>query len=207
MSTPLVLLIPVKRWDRAKSRLSPAAGGAIDRRVLAEAFARDATTAAIACPRVGAVYVVTDQPGFVPAGAAVLPDEGAGDLNHAITQAEVRVRETHPGAAIAAMCADLPCLRAEDLSLAIDAALDSAGGRAFVADADGTGTTLLLAQPGHLLAPLFGPGSAARHAASGAAPITAGVPTLRRDVDTTADLAAAAALGVGPHTATVIGPS
>lgn len=205
MSIPLILLIPVKRWDRAKSRLAPSGGDVIDRRVLAEAFARDAVAAAIACPRVDAVYVVTDQPGFVPSGTAVLPDEGEGDLNLAITRAEARVRTAHPDSTVAAMCADLPCLRPDDLELAIDEAVGSATDRAFVADAAGTGTTLLIALPGQALGPLFGPGSATLHAGSGATPLSAAAPTLRRDVDTTTDLAAAVTLGVGPHTAAVLG--
>ncbi len=74
------------------------------------------------------------------------------------------------------------------------------GGRAFVADAEGTGTTLLVAAPGVTLDPRFGGGSAARHAASGAAALDGEWPGLRRDVDTPADLAAALALGVGPAT-------
>ena len=74
--------------------------------------------------------------------------------------------------------------------------------RAFLADAAGTGTTLLAVGPGHELAPHFGPRSRARHRASGATEITlTGVRSVRQDVDTEADLAAALALGVGPFTA------
>ena len=205
MSTPLVVMIPVKRWDRAKSRLTTPGGDAIDRRVLAEAFARDAIAAALTCPHVSAVYVITDQPGFVPSGTTVLPDEGAGDLNAAITRAEVRVRTAHPDAPIAAMCADLPCLLPDDLEAAAIEASGSSAERVFTADAAGTGTTMLIALPGRSLDPHFGPGSAAHHTASGAAPLSAIAPTLRRDVDTTADLATAVALGVGPHTTAVLG--
>lgn len=61
-----------------------------------------------------------------------------------------------------------------------------------------------MATPGVPLDPRFGAGSAAAHAASGARAVTAGVPTLRRDVDTPDDLAAAIALGVGPRTAQLV---
>ncbi|HEY0698385.1 MAG TPA: hypothetical protein VGD43_11320, partial [Micromonospora sp.] len=68
-------------------------------------------------------------------------------------------------------------------------------------DAPGSGTVLLTAGPGVRLAPRFGAGSAGAHAASGAVPLAGDWPTLRRDVDTPADLVTAAGLGLGPHTA------
>jgi 2-phospho-L-lactate guanylyltransferase len=73
---------------------------------------------------------------------------------------------------------------------------------AFVPDAAGTGTTLYTARPGVAFQPRFGPGSAARHAAAGAAALLLpDAPGLRRDVDTPDDLRRAAALGLGPRTA------
>ena len=47
--------------------------------------------------------------------------------------------------------------------------------RAFTADAEGTGTTFLLAAAGTALEPRFGGGSAERHRASGAVPLDRGV--------------------------------
>lgn len=74
-------------------------------------------------------------------------------------------------------------------------------GRSFLADAPGLGTTLLARSPGGPLAPAFGDGSRARHAAGGARELRLDdVESVRRDVDTGADLGAALALGVGPHT-------
>jgi 2-phospho-L-lactate guanylyltransferase len=74
-----------------------------------------------------------------------------------------------------------------------------------VADAPGTGTVLLTAPPGVPLDPRFGVGSAAAHRASGAVPLTGPWPSLRRDVDTAADLADAARLGLGPATRALTG--
>src|SRR5438045_1314972 len=65
-------------------------------------------------------------------------------------------------------------------------------------------TPLLAASPGVPLQPRFGPGSARLHAASGALVLPA-APSLRHDVDTPADLAAAAPLGLGPRTVRLIG--
>jgi 2-phospho-L-lactate guanylyltransferase len=75
--------------------------------------------------------------------------------------------------------------------------------RCFVADAAGTGTTLLTAA-GVPLDPRFGRDSAAAHAGAGAVPLDGGWPGLRRDVDTPADLAAAVRLGVGTATAALL---
>jgi 2-phospho-L-lactate guanylyltransferase len=87
--------------------------------------------------------------------------------------------------------------------VALSEALAGVEGRAFVADTAGTGTTLLAAAPGVPLGPRFGPDSAARHAASGATALAGAWPSLRRDVDTAADLAEALVLGVGAATAAV----
>lgn len=199
MPHSFALLVPVKTLTIAKSRL--ATGRDDDREDLMRAFALDAIAAAAQCPSVAQVCAVTDEPGFEVSGAIRLPDEGDGDLNRALHHAALRVRTRDPSLAVAAMCADVPCLVAEDLATALGAGLSP---RWFVADASGAGTTLLAAGPGVDLDPHFGTGSARRHEESGAAPVRTGVPTLRLDVDTGDDLARAIALGVGPHTAAAL---
>ncbi len=185
------LLVPVKPLAAAKSRLvSPVA----DRRELMRAFVADALEAAAASPAVRHLYVVTDERGLGPAGTETLPDAGEGDLNAALRHAERTVRLRHPGLGVAAMCADLPALRTDDLTTALTG---STAPRWYVADAPGTGTTLLAAGPGVDLDPHFGPDSAHRHEQSGARPVRAAVVSLRHDVDTEADLRAAGDLGLG----------
>jgi 2-phospho-L-lactate guanylyltransferase len=199
MSHSFALLVPVKTLTLAKSRL----GSEDDRgrQDLMRAFALDALSAATQCSAVSQVCAVTDEPGLEVAGVTRLPDEGDGDLNLALHHAALRVRLGDPGLAVAAMCADVPCLVPDDLAAALGAGLSP---RWFVADAAGTGTTLLAAGPGTDLEPHFGTGSARRHEESGAVPVRAAVPTLRLDVDTEDDLARAAELGVGRHTATAL---
>jgi 2-phospho-L-lactate/phosphoenolpyruvate guanylyltransferase len=199
MSHTFALLVPVKTLSRAKSRLSVTGAG--DREPLMRAFALDAIAAALRSPAVAQVHVVTDDPGFDVEGAQRLPDEGDGDLNRALHHASLRVRLVDPHLAVAAMCADLPSLLTQDLTDALSAGLTP---RWFVADAAGTGTTLLAAGPGVELEPHFGAGSARRHEDSGAAPVRAELTSLRRDVDTESDLVAARDLGVGEHTARVL---
>jgi 2-phospho-L-lactate guanylyltransferase len=200
VSSPVALIVPVKTLALAKSRLDGSAD-ATRRTHLMRAFAVDALRAAAACEAVARVYVVTDEPGFDVHGATVLPDEGDGDLNAALRAAALRVRLADPGVAVAAMCADLPSLRPDDLRDGLAAGLSP---RWFVADAAGTGTTMLAAAPGTDLDPHFGVGSARRHEESGAVPVRAAATSLRRDVDTDDDLADAIGLGVGVHTRTAL---
>ncbi|WP_353826310.1 NTP transferase domain-containing protein [Agromyces sp. SYSU T0242] len=145
------------------------------------------------------------------ASAAAGPGGSAGPSRPARTVE----RERRPPAATvrgtAVLLGDLPALRPEHL----DAALEGAARhpRAFVPDAEGTGTTLATASPGVAFVPHFGRDSAARHRAAGYADLTvraaAGpgsvAAALRRDVDTAAELAEAVALGVGARTAEVVG--
>ncbi|HET7350304.1 MAG TPA: 2-phospho-L-lactate guanylyltransferase, partial [Marmoricola sp.] len=195
MSEKFALLVPVKTLSRAKSRL---VGTDAETRVaLMRAFAMDAIAAAAQSAHVRTVRVVTDEAGFEASGVEVLPDEGDGDLNAALRHAAVRVRLADPGTSVAAMCADLPSLRTADLDAALTAGMSP---RWFVADASGTGTTLLAAGPGVDLDPHFGADSARRHEESGAVAVRADVPSLRLDVDTDADLARARQTGVGQHT-------
>lgn len=198
MTTPrFTLLVPVKDGRGAKTRLRDV--GEAGRADLMAAFARDAITAACRTP-LAEVVVVGDPLAIGPLadelGVAVVADEGGGDLNTALRRAAVRIAQ--PGRGVAVLLADLPCLRTEDLEVAL-----SQEGRAFVADAAGTGTTLLLAPSGTALDPRFGAGSAQAHAASGATPVPGELTSLRLDVDTTDDLDQALRFGVGPHTAQV----
>jgi 2-phospho-L-lactate guanylyltransferase len=196
------LVVPVKRLAVAKTRLGPPYDSA--RRDLALAFALDTTVAALACPSVRAVVVVTDEPEaarlLAAAGADVVPDEPDAGLNPALEHGAAAASRSYPGCGTGALSADLPALRPGELTTALSRAGPSP--TAFLRDADGTGTTLVLARPGELLRPAFGAGSAARHVAAGFAEIEGeDLESVRRDVDTAEDLAAGVALGLGPHSA------
>ncbi|MFF6998173.1 2-phospho-L-lactate guanylyltransferase [Streptomyces sp. NPDC008313] len=197
------LVVPLKSLARAKSRLADTAGDGL-RPGLALAFAEDTVAAALGCAAVRGVAVVTDDPLAGPRlaalGARIVPDEPAGGLNAALAHAVSVVRLNSPQSAVAALNADLPALRPPELARVLDAAAEFP--RAFLADAVGSGTTLLSAGPRHALLPAFGTDSRARHRTSGAAELELGaVDSVRQDVDTGADLRAALALGVGPRTA------
>ncbi|MBC9711609.1 2-phospho-L-lactate guanylyltransferase [Streptomyces sp. TRM66268-LWL] len=207
--TPLAwtLVIPLKPLARAKSRLvGPFARQETTplRPSLALAFAQDTVAAVAACPAVRDVVVVTDDElagrELGALGALIVRDEPATGLNAALRHGERAVRALRPEAAVAALNADLPALRPEELTAVLDNAAQFP--RAFLADAAGIGTTLLSAAPGTELAPAFGGASRARHTASGAVEIAlAGVESVRQDVDTWEDLEAAHRLGLGPRSA------
>jgi 2-phospho-L-lactate guanylyltransferase len=198
------LLVPVKELAVAKTRLSRFAGAA--RADLALAFAIDTVTAALATDPVRAVLVVTDDARVVAevtaAGADVVGDEPRAGLNPALQHGADVARSRHGPGPVAALSADLPALRPADLSSALGAAADLA--LCFVADVDGTGTTLLAARDDADLRPAFGHRSRARHRATGAVELTGALVSLRRDVDTEVDLYDAQRLGVGPRTREIL---
>ena len=198
------LVVPVKPLDRAKSRLAAATGA--HREKFALAIAADTITAATASPAVERVIVVTDDlvAGGVlgELGAYVIADEPDAGLNPALRHGAVAAARLAPAAGIAALFADLPALRPEELTRALDAARPWR--QAFVPDAAEEGTTLYTALPGDGFAPAFGRGSRDRHRLRGAHELRpSGIPGLRRDVDTLTDLREAITLGLGPHTTEV----
>jgi 2-phospho-L-lactate guanylyltransferase len=221
------VIVPIKRLDLAKTRLRGALPG-VAHDALVLAMTLDTVAAALNCPVVGRVVVVTDDPAAADAvtalGCEVVPDVPDAGLNPALAYAATVARASGDTASlpgVAALAADLPALRTTDLTHALRAAekvawpegySPSAGAgsstvtplRAYVADATGTGTVLLAAPPGARLEPCFGPESAAAHAASGAVALAGEWLSLRRDVDTAADLAGAVVLGLGFHTSAVV---
>jgi 2-phospho-L-lactate guanylyltransferase len=184
------VIVPVKPPLVGKSRLGRHAG-------FATAVALDTIEAAVTATRVGVVVVVTADAGFARAAAAIpgvrtVIEDAPRGIAAAIEAGVAGRSDTN----LAVLLGDLPALRPAEL----DAALDLAAGhdRAFVPDAEGTGTTLVTARAGVGILCAFGAGSAARHVELGleALPVAA-ASGLRRDVDDPGQLAAAMALGLG----------
>jgi len=196
------VLMPVKVLDRAKSRLAELAGPR--RGELALALACDTVSAVLETAQAARAVAITDDPVAAATlrglGALVVPDEPRDGLNAALRHGAAFAAARWPGSGTAALSADLPALRPAELSRALNAA--ATWPTAFVADAAGDGTTLYTTAPGAAFRPAFGLASRARHASGGATELELrDIPGLRRDVDTPADLRAAAALGLGPRTA------
>jgi 2-phospho-L-lactate guanylyltransferase len=201
------LVVPVKVLARAKSRLTGL--DARGRAALALAMAADTVAAAVACPAVRRVIVVTDDAAaraeLAGLGATIISDDPAAGLNAALAFGAGYAQARWPRRGRAGLAADLPALSPSELARAL-AAADGAR-QAFVPDAAGTGTTLYTAGPGEPFCPRFGPASRAAHKADGATELNiGGIPGLRRDVDTVSDLKLAAAIGLGAHTKAVAAP-
>ncbi|WP_218925604.1 2-phospho-L-lactate guanylyltransferase [Microcella indica] len=196
---PLVsLVIPVKGGPGAKTRLvGPAAG----RAALASAIALDTVEAARASTAIGELVVVGRLPTRLP-GVRVVDDPGAG-LRAAIESGLAALDADRP---TAVLLGDLPALQPDELSRALAAAHEH--DRAFVPDAEGTGTTLIVARAGVPHAARFGAASAARHRAEGYVELE--LPPfsgLRRDIDTREQLEAAASLVLGARTRALVSRS
>lgn len=195
--------MPVKPAQAGKSRLEVPG---VDRVTLARAIALDTIAAAAACELVERVVVVTED-GGIPSlaldlpGLRFVPEGDARGLNEAVAEG-ARAYEQRPRAAL---LGDLPALRPADLAEALRAA--ASVDRGVVADAEGTGSTLVTARAGVWWRTEFGYDSFARHVALGCVPLpVADASTLRRDVDTANQLEAAQILGLGPRTAALLSP-
>lgn len=209
MSSPAdlawVAVLPIKHGAMAKSRLAAFAGD--HRRELARAMAVDTVEATMRCAAVVEVIAVTSDPDAGPPlrelGAMVVPDVPDAGLNPALEYGAALARQLHPGASVAALSADIPALRAEELATVLAAAGTHAS--AFVPDAARIGTTTYCARFDVPFAPRFGERSREAHRGVGAVELTLdGIASVRRDVDTEVDLRAAMALGIGPRTAEVV---
>ena len=202
-----VVVVPVKGSSGAKSRLGQVPG----RAALAEAFALDTVSALLAARSVAQVVVVTGNAvlgaRLAELGAVIVPEALSGRstetgherLNAAIARGVAAARRAFPRANLAVMTGDLPALRPAEVDATT--ALAAAYQRAMVPDAEGVGTTTLFALADVPITPRFGGGSRASHEADGH--VVLDLPpnsSLRRDVDTVADLDAARVLGLGQHT-------
>ena len=199
-----VVAVPVKRSAQGKSRLEVPG---VDRAALARAIALDTIEAAARCEAVLQVVVVSDDPVLARDSATIpalrlVPEGDPRGLDAAVATG---VEAIDPSGRMprAALLGDLPALRPADLAAALQAA--ASVDRSVVADAEGTGSTLVTALPGVAWASSFGEGSFARHTSAGCTPLE--IPdasTLRRDVDTADQLEAALRLGIGPRTTAVL---
>jgi len=191
------LVVPIRGGGLGKSRLAVSDAR---RTLLADAIALDTVHAARAAANVGELIVVGSLPEPVE-GVRVVADPGFG----LVVAIAAGLAELDTDAPTAVMLGDLPALHPADLDAALLAASEHSW--AFVPDAEGSGTALVVAAAGLPHSLRFGPGSAQGHAEAGYVDLTAGtagpplaLATLRCDVDTIDDLRAAAVLGLGPRT-------
>jgi 2-phospho-L-lactate guanylyltransferase len=190
-----VAVLPVKSFDRAKQRLGTALGGA-ERVELAGAMVGDVLAALGRVAGLDAVVVVTAEPAAVRAaqgaGALVVHDPEEAGQSAAATRGVAAAVERGADRVLL-VPGDCPALEPAEVERLL-AAPHAPPHVTIVPDRHGSGTNALLIAPPDALAPSFGPGSFARHAAharaAGAAVTVTDVPSLGLDVDTPGDLAA-----------------
>ena len=192
-------VVPVKPLALAKSRLALPVE---QRWALALAFALDTVAALSGSPCVGAIVVVTADPDVERClqgqPAHLVRDTGVGLLPAVAAGCRVAASRW-PGAGVAVVPADLPCLSCDDVTQVLHLAQRAEG--AFVPDRATTGTTFVVTAPGRPMVARYGPGSAAKHLALGLRSLHGAPAGARHDVDTLTDLRAAAAFGLGAYTA------
>lgn len=197
-SHAVIAVVPVKRLALAKSRLALPVD---QRRALVLAFAVDTVAALAGSPLVTGIVVVTADPDvehdLQGQPVHLLPDPGGGLLP--AVRAGCRLAALRwPGAGVAVVPADLPCLSSRDVTRVLRLAQRAGGG--YVPDRATTGTTFVVAAPGRPLVARYGPGSAAKHRALGLQRLDEAPLRARHDVDTLTDLEGAVTLGLSART-------
>jgi 2-phospho-L-lactate guanylyltransferase len=190
------IVLPVKRFDRAKHRLSEVLAPA-ERRALMEAMLGDVVAALGRLRAAHHLLVVTSErrAAHAVAGldAEVIPDgaepghsqAAAVGIAHCVRQGVKRVL---------LVAGDCPLLDPAAVDELLVSPQDGSSRVGLVTDRAGEGTNALLLDPPTAISPAFGPGSRERHrqaaAARGIPFETLDIPSLQLDVDTPEDLAA-----------------
>jgi 2-phospho-L-lactate guanylyltransferase len=211
MTVRTLAVLPVKRFDLAKTRLGDALPETA-RRLLARAMVADVLEALVAAPELNGVAVVTNE-GAVAALARETGAEVLADAHESGQSAAALVGIAHAlagGFARALLVpGDCPALDGATLR-ALLSPVRSPPAVTIVADRHGPGTNALVLSPPDVIEPGFGARSFERHRlraeAAGAAWHVAALPGLALDIDTPADLAAlrTSPSGAGPRTAAVL---
>jgi 2-phospho-L-lactate guanylyltransferase len=188
-------VLPVKTFPRAKQRLGVALGGG-DRRQLAAAMVGDVLAALTAVPELADVVVVTAEreaaTAAQAAGATVVHDPDEAGQSQAATRG-IDAAVARGAERVLLVPGDCPALSPPELSTLLGRR-EPAPSVVIVPDRHGSGTNALLLTPPDAVAPSFGTGSFARHAAraaaAGATVKVAPLPSLGLDIDTPGDLSA-----------------
>jgi 2-phospho-L-lactate guanylyltransferase len=197
-------LVPIKRLDRAKSRLAPSLGPG-ERKALAGATLCDVLGTLARVDALAGILVVTNDveaasiaTGF---GAVVIPDLVEDGVNSAV-QLGICWLHNKQKAGVIVVPADVPFVTVNEL-MAVLAATRSSPVVIVPATRDG-GTNILALLPPVLMPPAFGPDSFARHVAAalsiGFAPKILLLDGAGHDIDVAVDLVFDAGEGVASRT-------
>ena len=184
-------MVPVKRFERAKQRLSrvldSAGRAALAAAMLGDVLEQLSGTAGLA----GVLVVTSDTEATASAGgfgAVVITDPADSGVNDAVARGITKLSSLGASAAIIAP-GDIPFVTSAELGIVL-AALDQTAVVLTPASRDG-GTNILGLSPPDVIAPAFGPDSFARHRAlaRGLRPAVIPLEGASHDIDEPADLA------------------
>jgi len=190
-----VAILPVKRFDAAKQRLSEGVAPA-GRRELAAAMVSDVLGALRDAGGLDALVVVSGEPAVLEAaqdaGAETVRDDRDDGQSAAVLRGLAHPRARGADRALL-VPGDCPALDPADIERLLAGAAP-APSVAVVPDRHETGTNALLLAPPDVIVPAFGPGSMARHTeaahGAGATVHVERLASLALDVDTPDDLRA-----------------
>ena len=163
---PLVVIVPVRALEGAKSRLGEVLDAEERRDLVVELLDRTVHAAA-AADGVGAVLVVSTDPDALAvaerAGAIPLREHGSG-LNGSLVEARSRAIDEGAGA-ILVLPGDLPSIDTPAVATIVEAAAGPGAVVVLVTDRHHRGTNALLLRPPGIIPFAFGGDSRAAHAA------------------------------------------
>ncbi|NYT23705.1 2-phospho-L-lactate guanylyltransferase [Alcaligenaceae bacterium] len=166
------VIVPVKSFARAKSRLAPILDNA-QRAALAYALARDVLAELARVRGLKRVVVASSEPEVEELvrrhGYELLPDVPGASLNEVLTRALARMTRS-VGEAVAVVCADLPLFNAEEFErMSAMHAAAQVPALTIAPDHLGQGTNVRISPTSEILPCLYGPGSAVAHMRAAAA--------------------------------------
>lgn len=202
-------LVPVKRLDRAKSRLADILDPS-EREALATAMLCDVLATLVRVDTLAGILVVTDDAEAASIasdhGAAVIADPCEHGFNAAVRHG-MRWLEAMHRAGVVVVPGDLPFVTVAEVD-AVLSAMRSSPVVIVPATRDGGTNMLAVAQPSRMQ-PAFGPGSFARHVAAalalGITPKTLLLDGAGHDIDVAADLVFAASERLASRTHACLG--
>ncbi len=185
-----IVLLPVKGFDRAKSRLTSVLEPS-ERAALAAAMFHDVAAALAGSRSLDNVIVVTADSGVAKLagqfGFEIVDEPNVAGHSNAINRVSREL--AGPGVSLLALAADLPLLRADEVDQIL--ALNTEG-IVLIANREGTGTNGLLMPDGRVIETAYGAESLERHrrraVSAGILAEVVEVPGVGFDVDTPEDL-------------------
>lgn len=195
MSGPWAI-VPVKRFDRAKTRLSVLLDTE-QRAALARAMLADVLDVLVRMERLGGIAVVTNDPDGGELArkmdATVVPDTVNAGTNAAVRQGLDWLAQRAP-AGVVVVPGDVPFVGERELRAVLDAADER--GAALVPALRDAGTNLMALNNATAIQPAFGPNSYSRHLAAareaGIEPAILDLEGAGHDIDVPSDLVCSA---------------